>query len=75
MAKSYLEENLEEIPTKFRTITFDAWLDIFLEYALMLALKNEAQNGYEIISSALNANVFYHSPDSMFLIHVCWFSE
>lgn len=54
---------------------FDRWLDIFLEYALMLALSSDVQGGYEIISSALNVNVFCHSPDSIFLIHVCWFSK
>lgn len=65
----------ERNQTEFRGIKYDSWLDILLEYALTLALSNDMQGGYEIISSALNANVFHHSPHSMFLIHVCWFSK
>lgn len=63
------------IPDEFRGIKFDAWLDIFLAYALKLARESKIQAAYEIILSASSANVFYHSPPCLFLIHVCWFSK
>ncbi len=63
------------IPSEYLGIPFRAWLDIFLEYSLMLALNDELSSAYEVLSSAYDANVFFHSQDSMFLIHVCWFSE
>jgi general transcription factor 3C polypeptide 3 (transcription factor C subunit 4) len=63
------------IPDEFRGIKFHSWLDVFLEYALILAKSSNVQDAYDIISIASGANVFYHSPECMFLIHVCWFSR
>lgn len=65
----------DPIPDEFRAIKFQSWLDIFLEYALTLAKCGRVQAAYEAIISASNANVFYHSSQCMFLIHVCWFSQ
>lgn len=67
------DENTMLVPDEFCGIHFVAWLDVFLEYSLTLAKCNYMQAAYDIISSTLNANIFYHSPDSVFLIHVCWF--
>ncbi|KAI9825411.1 MAG: transcription factor TFIIIC subunit tfc4 [Thelocarpon impressellum] len=61
-----------DVPRDFRGIEFDEWLDIFLEYALCLAKMGRATDSYEIINSAYDAIVFYHSPDRVFLIHLCW---
>lgn len=63
------------IPTDYCGIPFRAWLGIFLEYALTLAQGGNILSSYETIAAAFHANVFYHSPESLFLIHVCWFSE
>lgn len=63
------------MPDEFRGIPFHVWLDIFLEYAMALAQSGDNQSAYEVLASASSANVFYHFPDSMFLIHVCWFSK
>ena len=65
----------DPIPDEFRAIKFQSWLDIFLEYALTLAKCGRIQAAYAAIISASNANVFYHSSQRMFLIHVCWFSQ
>ena len=42
---------------------------------MTLAQGGNILSSYEIIAAAFHANVFYHSPNSLFLIHVCWFSE
>lgn len=65
----------ERLSDKFRATSFETWLDVFLEYALMLALENDIEGAYKTISVALSANVFHCSPDYLFLIHVCWFSR
>ncbi|KAI9707402.1 MAG: transcription factor TFIIIC subunit tfc4 [Candelina mexicana] len=62
------------IPTDYRGIPFDSWLDIFLEYALKLSSHSKSELAYDIVTAAADASVFYHSRDAMFLIHVCWFT-
>ena len=63
------------VPDEYRAIPFKDWLDIFLEYGLSFAHEGDLKQAYRIMTSATQANVFYHSPDSLFLIHVCWFSK
>ncbi|KAI4263381.1 MAG: hypothetical protein L6R42_001470 [Xanthoria sp. 1 TBL-2021] len=58
----------------YRGIPFSSWLDLMLEYALLAARSHNSTKAYEILKIADDANVFYCSPDSMFLIHVCWFT-
>ena len=60
----------EEVPTNYRDIAFDTWLDIFLEYALALAKQDEADEAYGILKAAADCNVFYHSKEFTFRIHV-----
>lgn len=62
------------IPTDYCGISFHDWLKIFLEYALTLARGGHTLSSYEVIAAAFHANVFYHSQESLFLVHVCWFS-
>ena len=71
----YLDDSSDPVPNEFRSIHFHVWLDIFLEYAMALAKSGDTQSAYEVLTSASSANVFYHSPDWMFLVQVCWFSE
>ena len=40
-----------------------------------MALDADVCSAYEIMAAAYHANVFYHSPESLFRIHVCWFSK
>lgn len=63
------------VPDEYCGIPFKVWLDMFLDYALAIARDGEVKFAYEIIASALSANVFVHSKESLFLIHVCWFSK
>lgn len=60
------------IPENYRGISFAAWLDIFLGYALCLVRFGREREAYEICEAAKDAIVFYHSREDMFLIHVCW---
>ena len=63
------------IPNEYCDITFDDWLDIFLEYAILVALDGDSSLAYETITVTTDANVFYHSSSSVCRIHICWFSE
>ncbi|KAL8738627.1 MAG: hypothetical protein Q9181_000623 [Wetmoreana brouardii] len=58
-----------------RGIPFASWLDLMLEYAMLLARSENIDKAYEILNIANDANVFYCCPESMFLIHVCWFGK
>ncbi|KAL8929626.1 MAG: hypothetical protein Q9172_000422 [Xanthocarpia lactea] len=53
----------------YRGIPFSSWLDLMLEYAVLAARSQNSAKAYEILKIADDANVFYCSPDSMFLIH------
>ncbi|KAL8797603.1 MAG: hypothetical protein Q9182_007190 [Xanthomendoza sp. 2 TL-2023] len=58
----------------YHGIPFSSWLDLMLEYAILAARSHNIAKAYEILKIADGANVFYCSPESMFLVHVCWFT-
>ncbi|KAI4287069.1 MAG: hypothetical protein L6R35_003675 [Caloplaca aegaea] len=58
----------------FRGISLVSWLDLILEYAVLLTRSQNVEEAYEVVNVAKCANVFYCSVDSMFLIHTCWFT-
>ena len=64
------------VPTEYRGVSFAAWLDVFLEMALVLAKMGEDYKGYSYakINAALDCVVWYHEPESMVQIHVCYFT-
>ena len=64
-----------DVPEDYCGIAFHVWLDVFLDYAVVLAQGGDIKSAYEIIATAFHANVFFHSPESQNLIHVCWFSR
>ncbi|KAL2007860.1 hypothetical protein VTN00DRAFT_7842 [Thermoascus crustaceus] len=69
------EEPLQTaIPTDYHGISFDEWLDIFLEFALVVAGQGEAEEAYDTLAAAADASVWYHSRPSTRQIHVCWFT-
>ncbi|GMG37293.1 unnamed protein product [Aspergillus oryzae var. brunneus] len=70
-----LHESLGAIPTDYHGITFDEWLDLFLQYALVVAGQGEPEEAYDSLAAAADASIWYHSKPSTRLIHVCWFSE
>lgn len=70
------EEPLQgAIPTDYHGIPFDEWLDIFLQYALLVVEQGEPEEAYETLDSAAIASIWLHSKPKSRLIHVCWFSE
>jgi general transcription factor 3C polypeptide 3 (transcription factor C subunit 4) len=64
-----------DIPADYRGISFNAWLDIFLGFAMCLAREGRMRESYEMCEAAKDAIVFYHSREDMFLIHVAWCSK
>ena len=77
-AEHYIDDVQEEInytAVEYCNIAFNHWLDIFLEYAVVLAIGGHKVQAYEIIISATEAKVFHDSKDFMFLIHITWSSE
>ncbi|CRL23323.1 Tetratricopeptide-like helical [Penicillium camemberti] len=69
------EEPLQgAIPTDYHGIPFDEWLDIFLQYALLVAEQGELEEAYETLDSAAIASIWLHSKPKSRLIHVCWFT-
>lgn len=58
--------NLDE----FRGFPFAKWLDVFLQYSLLLVLAHEELDAYAILDSASAANVFYHDGTRLMRIHM-----
>lgn len=70
------EEPLQgTIPTDYHGISFEEWLDLFLQYALYVAAQGESDEAYDTLAAAADASVWYHSKPCTRMIHVCWFSE
>ncbi|KAK2734615.1 transcription factor TFIIIC subunit tfc4 [Onygenales sp. PD_40] len=68
------EVDLSSIPNEYHSISFDQWLDIFLEYALILAGQGQSEEAYDTLSAAADASIWYHSKPSTFQIYTCWFT-
>lgn len=64
------------VPTEYRGISFDVWLDIFLEQALTLAKlgENYRDQSYETITAVFDCTIWYHQPQSMLKAYICYFS-
>ncbi|RDA89700.1 hypothetical protein CP533_0672, partial [Ophiocordyceps camponoti-saundersi (nom. inval.)] len=54
-----------------RGISFDDWLDLFLDYAIGLAILHRRQEAYQICKAAKDSTVF-QSPENCFNIDVAW---
>ncbi|PYI03661.1 RNA polymerase III transcription factor TFIIIC subunit Tfc4 [Aspergillus sclerotiicarbonarius CBS 121057] len=69
------EEPLQgAIPTDYYGISFNEWLDLFLQYALTVAAQGESDEAYDSLAAAADASVWYHSKPDTRMIHVCWFT-
>ncbi|EAW08236.1 tetratricopeptide repeat protein [Aspergillus clavatus NRRL 1] len=69
------EEPLQGVvPTDYHGISFDEWLDLFLQYALAVAGQGESEEAYDSLAAAADASIWYHSKPDTRLIHVCWFT-
>ncbi|EXJ77260.1 hypothetical protein A1O3_10418 [Capronia epimyces CBS 606.96] len=65
------------VPTEYREISFSDWLDIFLEYALLLANSTEPGSQhrcYTIITAALDCAVWHHDPQAVLQIYITYFT-
>ena len=65
----------ENVPTSYRGISFREWLDMFLEYALCLARHKQVEESYAMCQAASDSNVWCHSREDMFTIHITWLSR
>lgn len=52
-------------------ISFDNWLNIFLDYAIGLAIKHQREEAYQVCEAAKDSVVFQTSNHE-FLIHIAW---
>lgn len=52
-------------------ISFDQWLDLFLDYAIGLAILHRREEAYQVCEAARDSTVF-QSSSSHFRIHVAW---
>ncbi|ROT38863.1 TPR-like protein [Sodiomyces alkalinus F11] len=55
-----------------RGIPFGDWLELFLDYAISLALCGRGEEAHQVCEAARDSIVFTDSKDYMFLIHVAW---
>ena len=63
---------LDTIPMECCNISFDVWLDTFMNYGVYLAESDRAEEAYAIMKVASECNVWHHSQDAMFVIHMTW---
>jgi general transcription factor 3C polypeptide 3 (transcription factor C subunit 4) len=63
------------IPNDYYGISFDEWLDIFMEYAFVVARQGENEEAYDTLSAAADASVWYHSKPKLRQIHICVISK
>lgn len=54
-----------------RGISFEDWLDLFLDYAIGLALAHRRDEAYQMCQAAKDSTVF-QSPEHGFVIYVAW---
>ncbi len=52
-------------------IAFDDWLDLFLDYAIGLAIAHRRDEAYQICQAAKDSTVF-QSSEHEFAIYVAW---
>lgn len=64
------------LPTDHCGISLSKWLDIFLEFALVLASMGEAQKTlcYKMLDAATGCIIWYRSKEAMLQIHICYLS-
>lgn len=63
------------VPTDYHGIPFDEWLDMFMQYALLVTEQGEPEEAYDNLQAASIASIWFHSKHKSRLIHVCWFSQ
>ncbi|KAK4456099.1 transcription factor tau subunit sfc4 [Podospora aff. communis PSN243] len=61
------------LPPDHRGISFDKWLDIFLEYAFTLVRAGKRREAY-VVCHAARDSIIWSGIDNTFLIHIAWAS-
>jgi len=61
------------LPPDYRGISFDNWLDIFLEYAFTLIRAGQRTEAY-VVCHAARDSVVWSGRENTFIIHVAWAS-
>ncbi|CAL3964818.1 hypothetical protein PZA11_002263 [Diplocarpon coronariae] len=61
-----------DIPDAYRGLSFNTWLDIFLELAMCLARLGFPKEAYALCDAAKDCIIWVHSREDMFLIHVAF---
>ncbi|KAK0646475.1 hypothetical protein B0T16DRAFT_330624 [Cercophora newfieldiana] len=72
------EGAVSKVPTKIlppdhRGISFDKWLEIFLEYAFTLVRAGKRREAY-VVCHAARDSIIWSGIDNTFLIHIAWAS-
>ncbi|KAI1062956.1 hypothetical protein LB507_006049 [Fusarium sp. FIESC RH6] len=52
-------------------ISFNNWLDLFLDYAIGLAITHRREEAYQVCEAARDSTAF-RGPEHGFMIHVAW---
>lgn len=55
---------------EFRGFNFSAWLEVFLQYSLLLIKIGDKDEAYATLDAAAAANVFYHENERLMQIQV-----
>jgi len=56
----------------YQGISFDDWLDLFLDYAIYLAVSGQHEESYRVCEAARDCTVFTASADYAFQIYLTW---
>ncbi|KAI5808754.1 hypothetical protein DFH27DRAFT_589841 [Peziza echinospora] len=70
-ALSFEDEDIPEAEdlSQFYGLDFDAWLYVFMQYAICLTKHEDPQDAYDVLSTAKEANVFFHDEKKKFIVH------
>ncbi|KAL9085982.1 MAG: hypothetical protein Q9165_007344 [Trypethelium subeluteriae] len=71
--KSNQSINITEIlPDDYCGISWDAWLELFCQYALQLAKLQDVEACYSALTATIDSTVFQKNDEYMRIVHVCW---
>ncbi|KAH6890293.1 hypothetical protein B0T10DRAFT_485479 [Thelonectria olida] len=73
VAPSTGQDGPEKAPSALdhQGISFDRWLDLFLDYAIGLAMAHRRDEAYQVCEAARDSTAF-QTPEHAFIIHVAW---
>jgi general transcription factor 3C polypeptide 3 (transcription factor C subunit 4) len=66
-----LRERPDKVPDSFYGVHFDKWLDMFTEYAILLARYGEDERCFNTIEVASQSNIFYQSRHYHHQLQLC----